>query len=199
LRFLPMPPNVHAPTIEENAAIRRPHRAPPSPTKDGPRINEDISVVEVQLIDDEGTNHGNVPIDQAREMATEAGLDLVEIAPNSEPPVAKILDYGRFKYAAQKKAAEARKKQKTVDIKEIKMRPNIDIHDYEVKMKAARRFFDEGDKVKVTLRFRGREMAHQELGMKLLDRVKEETTPIAKVESEPRLEGRQMTMVLAPR
>lgn len=199
MRFLPMPPNVQAATIEENAAIRRPHRAPPSPTKDGPRINEDISANEVQLIDDEGTNHGNVPIDQAREMATEAGLDLVEIAPNSEPPVAKILDYGRFKYAAQKKAAEARKKQKTVDIKEIKMRPNIDIHDYEVKMKAARRFFDEGDKVKVTLRFRGREMAHQELGMKLLDRVKEETTPIAKVESEPRLEGRQMTMVLAPR
>jgi translation initiation factor IF-3 len=151
------------------------------------------------LIDDKGTNHGNVPIDRALAIAVEAGLDLVEIAPNSDPPVAKILDYGRFKYQAQKKAAEARKKQKTVEIKEIKMRPNIDIHDYEVKMKAVRRFFEEGDKVKVTLRFRGREMAHQELGIKLLDRVKEETLPVAKVESEPRLEGRQMTMVLAPR
>jgi translation initiation factor IF-3 len=186
-------------TLEENAAIRRPHRAQPAPAKDGPRINEEIRVREVQLIDDKGTNHGNVPIDRALAIAAEAGLDLVEIAPNSDPPVAKILDYGRFKYQAQKKAAEARKKQKTVEIKEIKMRPNIDIHDYEVKMKAVRRFFEEGDKVKVTLRFRGREMAHQELGVKLLDRVKEETLPIAKVESEPRLEGRQMTMVLAPR
>jgi translation initiation factor IF-3 len=140
-----------------------------------------------------------VPIERALQIAAEAGLDLVEISPNNNPPVAKILDYGRFKYQSQKKAAEARKKQKTVEIKEIKMRPNIDTHDYEVKMKAVRRFFEEGDKVKVTLRFRGREMAHQEIGMKLLDRVKEETLPIAKVESEPRLEGRQMTMVLAPR
>jgi translation initiation factor IF-3 len=189
----------HSTTIEENAAIRRPHRAPPSPTKEGPRINEEIRVSEVQLIDDKGDNLGKVPIERALEMAAESGLDLVEIAPNSEPPVAKVLDYGRFKYQAQKKAAEARKKQKTVEIKEIKMRPNIDIHDYEVKMRAARRFFDEGDKVKVTLRFRGREMAHQELGIQLLDRVKEEIAPIAKVESEPRLEGRQMTMVLAPR
>ena len=154
---------------------------------------------QVQLIDDKGQNHGTVPIAQALAAAAEAGLDLVEIAPNSEPPVCKIMDYGRFKYQAQKKAAEARKRQKTVEIKEIKMRPNIDIHDYEVKMKAVRRFFEEGDKVKVTLRFRGREMAHQELGMKVLDRVKEETAPIAKVEAEPRLEGRQMTMVLAPR
>jgi translation initiation factor IF-3 len=140
-----------------------------------------------------------VPIDRALAMAAEAGLDLVEISPNNVPPVTKILDYGRFKYQSQKKAAEARKKQKTVEIKEIKMRPNIDIHDYEVKMRSVRRFFEEGDKVKVTLRFRGREMAHQEIGMRLLDRVKEETSPIAKVEAEPRLEGRQMTMVLAPR
>ncbi len=140
-----------------------------------------------------------MPIQRALELAREAGLDLVEISPNSDPPVAKILDYGRFKYQSQKKATEARKKQKTVEIKEIKMRPNIDVHDYEVKMRSVRRFFEEGDKVKVTLRFRGREMAHQELGVKLLDRVKEETGPIAKVESEPRLEGRQMTMVLAPR
>ena len=132
-------------------------------------------------------------------MAEEAGLDLVEIVPNAEPPVCKIVDLGKLKYQNQKKAAEARKKQKTVEIKEIKMRPNIDIHDYEVKMKAAQRFFEEGDKVKVTLRFRGREMAHQELGMKLLQRVKEDTVEIAKVESEPKLEGRQMMMVLAPR
>jgi translation initiation factor IF-3 len=132
-------------------------------------------------------------------MAEEAGLDLVEIVPNAEPPVCKIVDLGKLKYQNQKKAAEARKKQKTVEIKEIKMRPNIDTHDYEVKMKAAVRFFEEGDKVKVTLRFRGREMAHQELGMKLLQRVKEDTVEIAKVESEPKLEGRQMMMVLAPR
>ena len=134
-------------TIEENAAIRRPHRAPPSPTKEGPRTNEEIRVSEVQLIDDKGTNLGTVPIERALEIAAEAGLDLVEIAPNAIPPVTKVLDYGRFKYQAQKKAAEARKKQKTVEIKEIKMRPNIDIHDYEVKMRAARRFFEEGDKV----------------------------------------------------
>ena len=132
-------------------------------------------------------------------MAEEAGLDLVEIVPNAEPPVCKIVDLGKLKYQNQKKASEARKKQKTVEIKEIKMRPNIDTHDYEVKMKAAQRFFEEGDKVKVTLRFRGREMAHQELGMKLLLRVKEDTVEIAKVESEPKLEGRQMMRVLAPR
>ena len=184
---------------EENAAIRRPQRAQQAPAKDGPRVNEEIRVREVQLIDDKGVNHGSIPIDRALAIAAEAGMDLVEIAPNSEPPVTKIMDYGRFKFQAQKKASEARKKQKTVEIKEIKMRPNIDIHDYDVKMEAVRRFFEEGDKVKVTLRFRGREMAHQELGMKLLDRVKEETLPIAKVEAEPRLEGRQMTMVLAPR
>ena len=132
-------------------------------------------------------------------MAEAAGLDLVEIAPTSVPPVCKILDFGRFKYQSQKKAAEARKKQKTVEVKEIKMRPNIDTHDYEVKMRAILRFFEEGDKVKVTLRFRGREMAHQDLGMKLLERVRDETTEIAKVEAEPKLEGRQMIMVLAPR
>jgi translation initiation factor IF-3 len=140
-----------------------------------------------------------VPIADGLARAAEAGLDLVEIAPNSEPPVCKILDYGKYKYQAQKKAAEARKKQRTVEIKEIKMRPNIDTHDYDVKMRSIRRFFEEGDKVKVTLRFRGREMAHQELGAQLLDRVKDDTSEIAKVESEPRLEGRQMVMVLAPR
>lgn len=126
-------------------------------------------------------------------------MDLVEISPNAEPPVCKILDLGKLKYESQKKAAAARKKQKVIEIKEIKMRPNIDTHDYEVKMKAVRRFFDDGDKVKVTLRFRGREMAHQELGMELLNKVREETAEIAKVEAEPKLEGRQMMMVLAPR
>jgi translation initiation factor IF-3 len=185
-------------TTEEKAAIRRPFRAQ-APTKEGPRINEDIRVPAVQLIDDKGENHGTIPIERAIQLAQEAGLDLVEISPNQDPPVAKILDYGRFKYQAQKKATEARKKQKTIEIKEIKMRPNIDVHDYQVKMRSVRRFFEEGDKVKVTLRFRGREMAHQELGIRLLDRVREETAPIAKVEAEPRLEGRQMTMVLAPR
>ena len=132
-------------------------------------------------------------------MAEEAGLDLVEIVPNAEPPVCKIIDLGRLKYQTQKKAAEARKKQKIVEIKEIKFRPGIDDHDYDVKMRAVHRFFEEGDKVKITLRFRGREMAHQELGMRLLDKVREETAAIAKVEAEPKLEGRQMMMVLAPK
>ena len=135
-------------------------------------------------------------------MAEEAGMDLVVIAGNAhndELPVCKIVDLGRMKYQTQKKQAEARKKQKIVEIKEIKVRPGIDIHDYEVKMRSVKRFFEEGDKVKITLRFRGREMAHQELGMKVLDKVKEDTLAIAKVESEPRLEGRQMTMVLAPK
>lgn len=138
-------------------------------------------------------------INDALLAAEEAGLDLVEISPNAEPPVCKITDLGKMKYQGQKKAAEARKKQKIIEIKEIKMRPNIDTHDYEVKMKAVRRFFDEGDKVKLTLRFRGREMAHLELGMQLLNKVREEVGEIAKVEAEPKLEGRQMMMVLAPR
>jgi len=167
--------------------------------KEGPRINREIRIPAVQLIDAEGENRGVVPIEQALALADEAGLDLVEIAPNSNPPVCKILDYGKFKFAAQKKAAEARKNQKTVEVKEIKMRPNIDDHDYETKMKAMRRFFEEGDKVKVTLRFRGREMAHQDLGLKLLWRVRDEVAPLAKVESDPSLEGRQMVMILAPR
>ena len=153
----------------------------------------------MQLIDDEGNNRGEVAVEDALALAEEAGLDLVEISPNANPPVCKILDLGKLKYQTQKKAAEARKKQKTVEVKEIKMRPNIDTHDYEVKMKAMNRFFDSGDKVKVTLRFRGREMAHQQLGMQLLQKVKEDTVEIAKVEAEPKLEGRQMMMVLAPK
>jgi len=153
----------------------------------------------VRLIDSEGQNVGVVPIRQALMMAEEVNLDLVEISPDAKPPVCKILDYGKFKFQEQKKAAEARKKQKVIEIKEIKMRPMIDDHDYDVKMRAIKRFFEEGDKVKITLRFRGREMAHQELGQQLLDRVKKDTGEIAKVESEPRFEGRQIVMVLAPR
>ena len=151
------------------------------------------------MIDQTGHNHGPTDIQIALARAQEAGLDLVEIAPNPDLPVCKLLDYGKYKYQAQKKAAEARKKQKVVEVKEIKLRPMIDDHDYEVKMRAMQRFFEEGDKVKVTLRFRGREMAHQELGYKLLDRVKGDTVKIAKIEQEPRFEGRQVVMVLAPR
>jgi translation initiation factor IF-3 len=184
---------------EESKAIRRPMRTAQPAPKDGPRINEEIREREVQLIDQTGHNHGPVEIQIALERAQEAGLDLVEIAPNSTPPVCKILDYGKYKYQAQKKAAEARKKQKIVEVKEIKLRPMIDDHDYDVKMRSMQRFFEEGDKVKVTLRFRGREMAHQELGYKLLDRVKGDTIKYAKVEQEPRFEGRQVVMVLAPR
>ena len=131
--------------------------------------------------------------------AADSGLDLVEVAGNVDPPVCKILDYGKLKYETQKKKSEARKKQKTIDVKEIKFRPNIEQHDYDVKMKAMRRFLEEGDKVKVTLRFRGREMMHQHLGMKVLNRVRDETDELAKVEQMPQMEGRQMIMVLAPR
>ncbi len=143
----------------------------PAP-KDGPRINDDIRVREVHLIDKDGANRGNVTISEALAIAQEAGLDLVEISPNATPPVCKLLDFGKYKFQEQKKQAEARKKQKVVEVKEIKFRPMIDDHDYEVKMRAMQRFFEEGDKVKVTLRFRGREMAHQELGARLLERVK---------------------------
>jgi translation initiation factor IF-3 len=135
----------------------------------------------------------------AIKLATEAGMDLVEISPNNNPPVCKIMDYGKFKFQSQKKAAEARKKQKIVEIKEIKLRPMIDDHDYDVKMRAMKRFFEEGDKVKITLRYRGREMAHQDIGTKLLNKVKDEVAEIAKVEQDAKFEGRQVVMVLAPR
>jgi translation initiation factor IF-3 len=172
----------------------------PVPQKEGPRANRDIrGVRDVQLIDQDGQNRGVVAYFDAMRVAEEAGLDLVEIAPNATPPVCKILDYGKFRFNEQKKQAEARKKQKTVEVKEIKLRPGIDKHDYDTKMKAVHRFFEEGDKVKITLRFRGREMAHQDIGYRLLERVKQETAEIAKVESEPQLEGRQMIMILAPR
>ena len=162
-------------------------------------MNEDIRVPRVLLIDQNGEKQGVMPTSAALEAAQEVGLDLVEIVPNADPPVCKILDYGKFKFQEQKKKNEARKRQKVVEIKEIKLRPNIDIHDYEVKQRAMNRFFEEGDKVKITLRFRGREMAHPELGMKLLQQVKADFEPIAKVEYEPRMEGRQMVMVLAPK
>jgi translation initiation factor IF-3 len=159
------------------------------PVKDGPRMNQDIRAPRVLLIDQNGEKQGVMPITSALEAAEEAGLDLVEIVPTADPPVCKILDYGKFRFAEQKKKNEARKKQKVVEIKEIKLRPQIDTHDYETKAKAMHRFFDEGDKVKVTLRFRGREMAHPELGMKLLQKVKADFDPVAKVEYEPRMEG----------
>jgi len=162
-------------------------------------VNEDIDAEEVLLIDESGEKRGIMDVGQALDLAIEAGLDLVEVSPGAKPPVCKILDYGKYKYQAQKKANEARKKQKTIEIKEIKMRPAIDTHDYDVKMRAMRRFFEEGDKVKVTLRFRGRELAHTQLGTQLLDRVKADIDAVAKVESEARMEGRQMVMILAPR
>ncbi len=171
---------------------------PTPPQKGGPPANDDIRAAEVQLIDENGKNRGIVKTDIAIEMARDVGLDLVAVSPNANPPVCKILDLGKYKYQAQKKAAEARKKQKTVDVKEIKLRPNIDNHDFEVKMRSVRKFLEEGDKVKITMRFRGREMAHQELGLNLLYRVRDEMEDIAKVESSPRSEGRQMVMVLAP-
>ena len=186
-------------TAEEIATIRRPMKAAQPVQKDGPRINEEIRAREIHLIDKDGSNRGNVTVQEALVFAQEAGLDLVEISPNATPPVCKLLDFGKYKYQEQKKAAEARKKQKVVEVKEIKFRPMIDDHDYDVKMRSMKRFFEEGDKVKVTLRFRGREMAHQELGVKLLDRVKDDTIKIAKIEMDARFEGRQMVMVLAPR
>jgi translation initiation factor IF-3 len=158
-----------------------------------------ITVPKVLVIGADGEKLGVVDTDSALAMAEEAGLDLVEVSPNTSPPVCKILDYGKLKYQEQKKASEARKRQKTVDVKEIKMRPNIDTHDYDVKMRSVNKFLDEGDKVKVTMRFRGREMAHQNLGMELLHKVRDDTNEIAKVEAMPKLEGRQMIMVLAPR
>ena len=162
-------------------------------------MNTEIDAAQVRLIDADNNMHGVVPLREALWAAEEVGLDLVEVSPTASPPVCKVLDYGKFKYEAQKKKNEARKKQKTVDVKEIKLRPNIDEHDYEVKMRSARRFIGDGDKVKVTLRFRGREMAHQELGMNVLIRVRDELDEIAKVEQMPKMEGRQMVMVLAPR
>jgi len=170
-----------------------------APSRDGPRINAQINVPSVRVVGEDGEMIGVLPIREALSRAAEVGLDLVEISPNAEPPVCKILDFGKYKYEIQKKKNEARKKQKVIEVKEIKLRPGIDIHDYEVKMRAIHRFLEEGDKVKVTMRFRGREMVHQEIGLKVLERVRDELEERAKVEQMPRLEGRQMIMVLAPK
>jgi translation initiation factor IF-3 len=169
------------------------------PVKSGPRFNQYITVDKVRVIDEAGENVGVMYTREAIEQAAEVGLDLVEVSPNADPPVCKFLDVGKFRYEAQKKANLARKSQKTQEIKEIKMRPNIDDHDYDVKMRAMNKFIGEGDKVKVTLRFRGRELSHQQLGMNLLKRVQEDIAEVAKVEAYPRMEGRQMLMVMAPK
>ena len=169
------------------------------PVKSGPRYDNMINVPKIRVIDHEGENLGVMFTREAIEQANELGLNLVEVSPNADPPVCKFLDVGKYRYEAQKKANLARKTQKTQEIKEIKMRPNIDDHDYDVKMRNVNKFIEHGDKVKLTLRFRGREMAHQQLGMDLLNRVRDDMEETAKVESFPRLEGRQMIMVLAPK
>ena len=169
------------------------------PVKSGPRFDDMIQSDKVRVIDENGENLGVMFTNEAIEQANGIGLNLVEVSPNADPPVCKFLDVGKYRYEAQKKANAARKTQKTQQIKEIKMRPNIDDHDYDVKMRSVKKFIDDGDKVKMTLRFRGREMAHQELGMDVLKRVQEDVTEIAKVEAYPRLEGRQMLMVLSPK
>ncbi len=169
------------------------------PVQDGPRVNGAIRALQVRCIDPDGEQLGVLDTRDAISKAEDFGLDLVEVQPNVDPPVCKILDYGKYKYEAQKRANEARKKQKIIEVKEIKLRPNIDEHDYQVKMRNVVKFLSGGDKVKVTLRFRGREMAHQELGANVLTRVREETDEIAKVEATPKMEGRQMIMVLAPK
>jgi translation initiation factor IF-3 len=170
-----------------------------SPSREGPRVNDEITSMQVRLVAEDGEMVGVVSLREALDRAVEAGLDLVEVAATAVPPVCKILDFGKFKYEEQKKKNEARKKQKIIEIKEIKLRPTIDEHDYEVKRRAMIRFLEEGDKVKVTLRFRGRELAHQDLGMRVLIRVREDLEEVAKVEQVPRMEGRQMTMVIAPK
>ncbi len=169
------------------------------PTRDGPRVNEEIRIPQVRLIDQDGEMQGVMTAREAMQRAFQVGLDLVEISPNADPPVCKILDFGKFKYEQQKKRNEAKKKQKVIEIKEIKVRPNIDENDYQVKMRAMKSFIDEGDKVKVTLRFRGREMAHQDIGVRVLERIRAEMDTTSKVEQMPRMENRQMVMVLSPR
>ncbi|WP_440589709.1 translation initiation factor IF-3 [Oceanibium sediminis] len=182
---------------DASAIARRPHQAPPT-RDDGPRVNRRIRATEIRLIGAEGENLGVQTPSRALELAEEAGLDLVEISPNANPPVCKIMDFGKFKYEQQKKESEARKKQKIIEVKEVKFRPNTDTHDYDVKMRNVVRFLESGDKVKVTLRFRGREMAHQELGRRLLERVAGDTAELGKVESMPKMEGRQMVMMINP-
>ncbi len=169
------------------------------PVHKGPRVNDMIDAPSIRVVGADGEMVGVVSVQEGLDIAFDAGLDLVEVSPNADPPVCKVLDYGKYKYEEQKRKNEARKKQKVIDVKEIKMRPGIDVHDYDVKIRSAKRFLDDGDKVKVTIRFRGREMAHQELGMKVLNRIRVELDDLAKVEQFPKMEGRMMTMVIAPR
>lgn len=184
-------------TKRKLAIARRPHNAPP--VRDtGPRVNEKIRADEIRLIGAEGENIGLVTPQRGIELADDAGLDLVEISPNATPPVCKIMDFGKFKYETQKRESEARKKQKIIEIKEVKFRPNTDVHDYDVKMRNVVKFLGNGDKVKVTMRFRGREMAHLELGRALLERVADDIEEIGKIESMPKMEGRQMIMMVSP-
>ncbi|WP_449441509.1 translation initiation factor IF-3 [Tropicibacter oceani] len=183
--------------IRSKPIARRPHNAPPQ-RDTGPRINGRIRAPEIRLIGADGENVGVVTPARAMDMAEEAGLDLVEISPNANPPVCKIMDFGKFKYEQQKRESEARKKQKIIEVKEVKFRPNTDTNDYEVKMRNVFRFLENGDKVKITLRFRGREMAHQNLGRELLERVAEDVKEIGKVENMPKMEGRQMVMMIGP-
>ncbi|NCQ23268.1 MAG: translation initiation factor IF-3 [Rhodobacteraceae bacterium CG17_big_fil_post_rev_8_21_14_2_50_63_15] len=176
---------------------RRPHNAPPS-RETGPRINERIRADEIRLIGADGENVGVVTPDEALEMADKAGLDLVEISPNATPPVCKIMDFGKYKYETQKREAEARKKQKIIEVKEIKFRPGTDTHDYDVKMRSVVKFLEGGDKVKITLRFRGREMAHLDLGRQLLERIADDIKEVGRIENMPKMEGRQMIMMIGP-
>ncbi|MEL7012047.1 MAG: translation initiation factor IF-3 [Pseudomonadota bacterium] len=176
---------------------RRPHNAPPQ-RETGPRVNDRIRGSDIRLIGAEGENIGVVSPERAMALAEAAELDLVEISPNANPPVCKIMDYGKYKYEQQKRESEARKKQKIIEVKEVKFRPNTDTHDYDVKMRNVTRFLENGDKVKVTLRFRGREMAHQDLGRDLLHRVADDIEGLGKVENMPKMEGRQMIMIIAP-
>ena len=164
-----------------------------------PRINDQIKAHQVRVVGLEGQLIGIMVIEKALELAEEKGLDLVEIAPSADPPVCRILDFGKFKYQTQKKKSESRKKQKTIQVKEIKIRPNINSHDYDIKLKSAEKFILEGDKVKMTMRFRGREMAHKELGLGVLERVRDKLSHIAKVDQDPKLDGRQMIMVISPK
>ena len=195
--MFPRRPNLIETTEGASAIARRPHNAPPV-RETGPRVNGKIRVPEIRLIGPNGENVGVVSPDRAMALAEQVGLDLVEISPNATPPVCKIMDFGKYKYDTQKREAEAKKKQKTIEVKEVKFRPNTDTHDYDVKMRNVTRFLEAGDKVKVTMRFRGREMAHQNLGRDLLERVATDVDGLGKVENMPKVEGRQMVMMIGP-
>lgn len=182
----------------QEAKIIKENTNAPVRESDGPRINEDIKVKEVRLIDAEGENRGIVSIKEALEIADEAGLDLIEISPQATPPVCKVLDYGKYKYEVQKRKNEAKKNQKVVEIKELKLRPMIDTHDYEVKVKQAKKFLKDGNKVKFTMRFKGRELSANDMGRNVLDRLLEDLEGLCKLDSAPKLEGKQMMMIISP-